>query len=462
MDSTKVAVDASVLLGFRAENVRSFRDEFGLSLIATALAESHAKRSVAWREGGKPIDVLPVAALFGANASGKSNVLRAMHDMRGFVLHSFRQGRPTGGLPQRPFRLDEESQARPSRFEIDIVLAGIRHQYGFTVDGERVLDEWAVRFPKGRAVTLFSRNGDDLEVGAPERAKSRAVRELLRPNALFLSTAASANHPVLLPLYNWFERNLLLAEARSRDTRQALTTKMLDDPDFEARVLEFLQAADLGIAGAVKRELDPEVKERLERAVRILAGEEGEDPDGPSERPVFDDTYGAQLLHEGAKGAVEFATHDESLGTLVWFGLVGPVIQALTYGSVFLADELDASLHPVLVAHLVSLFQSPDTNPRRAQLVFNSHDTTILGESAADRAGQGGSQRLLGRDQLWFTEKTNDGATRLYPLSDLAPRKDEAVERRYLAGRYGATPLVSHSRFDMSEHLVSNGAPAKR
>ncbi len=452
--------DASVLLSLRWENVRSFRDETTISLAASALAEPEIKRVVPWREGGKPLYVLPVAGLFGANGSGKSNALRAMSDMRGFVLHSFRQGRPTGGLPQQPFRLDPSSAGTPSSFEIDVILCGVRHQYGFSIDGERVLDEWAVRYPKGRAVTMFSRTGDDLELGSGDRVKGRAVRELLRPNALFLSTAASANHSTLLPLYSWFERNLILAEAQSRDSRQALTTKMLDDTNLRERVLEFLQAADLGITGAVKRELDPEVKDRLERAVKILFGDDAEEGGAPASRPAFDDTFGVHLMHRGTGGDVEFRAEDESLGTLVWFGLVGPVIKALNDGSVFLADELDASLHPVLVAHLVSLFQNASTNPRRAQLIFNSHDTTLLGDSAAERITGKGANRLLGRDQVWFTEKANDGATRLYPLTDLDPRKDEAVERRYLAGRYGATPIVSRPRMSATVELATNDTPS--
>jgi hypothetical protein len=462
MPEDNIAHEASVLLVFRADNVRSFRDEFTFSLLATALAEQGVARSIAWREGGKPIDVLPVAGVFGANASGKSNVLRAMSDMRAFVLHSFRHGSPTGGLPQHPFRLDPGSASRPSRFEVDIVLSGVRHQYGFSVDSERVIDEWAVRFPKGRAVRLFSREGDAVEVGTVDRARTRAVTDLLRSNALFLSTAASTNHPTLLPLYGWFERNMLLAEASSRDNRQALTTTMLGDPDLRDRVLEFLQAADLGVTDAVRKELDPKVRERLERAVRVLMGQEGDDPEGPANRPMFDDTYGIQLAHKGSGNDVAFEPSDESLGTLVWFGLVGPVIQALRDGGVLLADELDASLHPVLVAHLISLFQNPETNRRRAQLIFNSHDTTILGESAAHRVIDVKGSRLLGRDQVWFTEKTNDGATHVYPLTDLDPRKDESVERRYLAGRYGATPIISRARLDATAQLVTNGASAER
>lgn len=441
-------------MAFRAQNVRSFRDELSFSLLATTLAEPSIRREVVWREGGKPLYVLPVAGLFGANASGKSNVLRALADMRAFVLHSFRHASPTGGMPQRPFQLDSTSVGGPSRFEIDLVLDGVRHEYGLTIDGERVLDEWAVRYPKGRSVKLFDRVEDRVDVGAADRAKGRAVRDLLRPNALFLSTAASANHPALLPLYGWFERNLLLAEASSRDMRQALTTQMLDDPGTRNRVLEFLRIADLGVTGARRHEMDPETKDRLERVMGILFGEE----DGEDTPHQVDDTYGIHLTHSGASEDVELHPSDESLGTLVWFGLVGPVIQALRDGSVFLADELDASLHPVLVAHLISLFQSPEANPRRAQLVFNSHDTTILSGSAADTMVGTDRDRLLGRDQVWFTEKANDGATRLYPLADLDPRKDEAMERRYLAGRYGATPIISSSQLRTAAHLVTNGS----
>ena len=202
----------------------------------------------------------------------------------------------------------------------------------------------------------------------------------------------------------------MLAEARSRDTRQALTTKMLDAPlsgaasssSFRLRISESPVPSG--------RNSIPRSK-TAERAVKILVGEEGEDADTSASHSMFDDTFGAQLLHRGVEEDVEFDTNDESLGTLVWFGLVGPVIKALADGAVFLADELDASLHPVLVAHVISLFQNPSTNPRRAQLIFNSHDTTILGESAADRVVEGKGSRLLRSRRIWFTEKTNDGAT---------------------------------------------------
>ena len=406
-------------------------------MLATPLAEKEAVRHVTWRELGQPARVLPVAGVFGANASGKTNLLKAMDDMRAHVLHSFRAGSPTGGILRRPYLLDPASKHAPSRYEVDIVLADVRHEYGFVIDDDRVIDEWAFHYPHGRAALLFRRQHTHVELGSMNRAKGRAVSELLRPNALFLSTAASAAHPTLLPLYAWFSRNLRLAEANSRAFGQALTTQLLDDPASRERALAMLRAADLGITGAKKHELDPVVRDRLTRAVRIISGLEDE-PAGGEEGPEFEE-LGVRLTHRGVGADVELDASDESLGTLVWFGLVGPVVEALADGTVFLADELDASLHPTLVAQLVRLFQNPDTNPRGAQLIFNSHDATLLGDSVSDR--------LIGRDQVWFTEKRDDGSTRLYALADLDPRKEEAVGRRYLAGRYGAMPILSDQQF---------------
>ena len=158
---------------------------------------------------------------------------------------------------------------------------------------------------------------------------------------------------------------------------------------------------------------------------------------------------GIALSHQGKHASVELDTAEESLGTLVWLGLVGPVLDALANGVVLLVDELESSLHPGLVAQLVRTFQNPRTNPRGAQLIFNSFEAGLLGNSVDDR--------ILGRDQAWFTEKQhNDGSTQLYPLTDLSPRKAEAVGRRYLAGRYGATPIISDAEFDsLAEQVLS-------
>lgn len=426
-----------MLLAFRAGNVRSFRDPIELSLLATPLARDAVPRDVSWREGGRPIQVLPAAGVFGANASGKSNLLRALADMRELVLNSFRSADPEGGMPRTPFRLDPAAGTSPSRFEIDLVLHGIRHEYGFVIDDERVIEEWAFRYPHGRAALIFRRDEGGVELGERNRAKGRAVIEILRPNALMLSAAAAASHPDLLPLRQWFTRNLVLAEAASRAYRWAFTTELLRQDKHRDHILALLHAADLGITDAHLRELDPQMLDRFRRATRILTGREDE-PDGPD-----GDAYilepGVVLSHRGTGGDVDFDSAEESLGTMVWLGLAGPVIDALARGNVLLVDEIEASLHPALVVRLVEMFQNAESNPNGAQLIFNSHEASLLGDSVGER--------VLGRDQVWFTEKNHTGASRLYSLADLSPRRDEAVGRRYLSGRYGAVPILASEEF---------------
>jgi hypothetical protein len=425
---------ASVLLEFRAENARSFLEQAVLSLEGTRLSEPGIVRQVRWRQGGQPLSVLPVAGIFGANASGKSNLLKAMDDLRKLVIHSFQQGEPGSGIAVHNFLLGGDGNRWPTSYEIDLVLEDVRHEYGVRINSQRVSEEWLYSYPRGRATMLFHRREDEVRLGAGERQKGRATVEILRPNALFVSTAAAINHPQILPLYQWFRRNLRLADVDSRDARQTYTARLLEDGERKDRLLDFLREADLGISGAVRREIDPALRNRIAHG-----GQSEDDEAEVLEQLLAPEDFEVRLTHRSAVGDVELPASDESLGTLIWFGMAGPVVDALADGSVLLADELDASLHPALVDALVRLFQSQESNPRRAQLIFNSHDVNLMGDSGT---------HTLGRDQIWFTEKDNDGGTRVYPLTDMDPRKGEAIGRRYLAGRYGGTPIVSTRQFE--------------
>jgi len=358
-----------------------------------------------------------------------------------------RSGDRTKQIDRKPFRLDPDFEKAPSRYEIELILDGIRHIYGFDVDSTNVISEWARRYPHGKAVTIFRRDHLDVHLGEDNRAKGRAVNEILRPNALYLSAASAADHPGLQPLYKWFDQNLQICEASSRPERWAYTTQVMTDAKYRAKVLAMLHAADLGITDARVAEPDPEVLERVRRIVRVL--QEMDREDGASSTLETDVPFlGITLSHRGTRESVEFDSSEESLGTLVWLGLIGPVVTALAQGTVLLADELESSLHPVLVTQLVRFFQNPRSNPHGAQLIFNSHEASLLGNSVNDR--------VLGRDQVWFTEKLYDGSTRLYPLTDLNPRKAEALSRRYYAGRYGATPIVSDAEFDALATMISS------
>jgi uncharacterized protein len=433
-----------MLLAFRGYNARSFRDPFELSLHATRLSEPGVPRMVEWREGGHPIGVLPCAGIFGGNASGKSNLLRAMSDMRRLALSSFQGNTPDGPVETYPFLLGEDEGRAESSYEVELILDNVQYSYGFVVEAGGVREEWARSYPRGRAVNLLQRDGDKVHLGSDLRAKGRAAEEILRPNALFLSTAAAINHPLFLPIYQWFRRNLTFADVESRTVRQAITAEMLEG-EWRSQVLALLREADLGISDVSQRAVDPEYKEKLRKVIDIFWDEAM--PLDVDEIEFKDFEIG--LKHRSARAKdVELPEEDESRGTLVWFGLVGLVSKALREGSVLLADELEASLHPALVDVLVDLFQSQKSNPNRAQLIFNSHEARLMGDS---------SERRLGRDQVWFTEKDDEGATYLHSLADVAPRREEAIARRYLAGRYGGTPIFSPRRLKETAEPISVG-----
>jgi len=432
----------SALLSFSAHNIRSYRDQLHFSLLASRMAEPGVSRSVVWESGGRSIHALPAAGVFGANASGKSTLLKAMADMRMIVLGSFRHGSAASSIPRKPFLLDRKSKTGPSRLEVDLIVRGVRWQYGFEVDDNSVIGEYAVHYPNGRQALVFEREGENLSFGSRFRAEGRRLEPLVRPNCLVLSVAGATSDSPLEPLFRWFQTNFVLAESANRAIRAARTADLGQAGSSRERVLALLRAADLGVTDISRDPVDPDTNDRIRRAFLILSGQEGEsDADVPDF--VIEDFV--RLTHRGADGEVDLDPEDESLGTLVWVGLVGPVLDALDRGDVLLADELDASLHPHLVDRLISLFQDPATNPRCAQLVFNAHDVTVLGDS---------EHRRLGRDQVWFTEKLNDGATTLYPLADFSPRKDEALERRYMTGRFGALPVIDTSELSHAAELV--------
>lgn len=442
---------ASALLSFTARNVRSYWEDVALSLLGTRLSEAEVVRKLTISASPSPVSVLPTAGIFGANASGKSTILRAMSDMRTIVLGSFRRADQETRLPRHSFLLRSESAERPSSFAIDLILDGVRWQYGFEINDHEVLDEYAYYYPKGRQALVFRRSPDE---GAPGfgpafRSSGRALGRLVRKNALLLSVAGAVadgsddERPgiatLIGPLFNWFRTNLGLMESDNRGARITYTAKRLDVSREKAGIIALLQAADLGITKIERLPIDPEYAERLERALRVLNGLEDESRTGQEMRFLPDDLV--RLHHMGAEGPVAIEPEHESQGTLAWVGMLGPMLDSLRRGSVLLVDELDGSLHPHLVQQFIQLFQSRRSNPGCAQLIFNAHDPTILGDS---------SQRALGRDQIWFTEKNTDGATTLYSMAEFQPKRDDALARRYLQGRYGGVPVLSPAEFDQA------------
>ncbi|MFD6431922.1 ATP/GTP-binding protein [Streptomyces venezuelae] len=410
-----------MLLRFRVANHRSIRDECELSLIGAEPGDG-AARATGLRDRDREVSVLPVAGVFGANASGKTNLLRALFDMRDAVRTSFAEWATRPGVPRQPFKLDPAAAEETTLYEVDLMLGAnpVRYTYGFELSDERVEAEWLHAYPEGRRVVWFDREADRPEDEGGEflfpdsgpRTGFQGQQEVLvpvtRPNALFLSTGATLNDPQLAALHRWFMDNLwLMTPGQDVKARSAWTQRLLGDPrhgkDYRDWLVELLSIADLGISGI---DID---RKTGEIALRHRT------PDG-------DDI------------ALDFVG-EESLGTHSWFAFLGPMLAVLDAGTVLLVDELDSSLHPTLAAEVVRLFQDPKSNPRNAQLLFTTHDATLLGSAVLDRP--------LAREQVWITSKKTSGETELYPLAAAGPGEDEDLERGYLRGRYGGAPRVS-------------------
>ncbi|MFC0601446.1 ATP-binding protein [Streptomyces palmae] len=384
------------------------RDEQELSFTVPAGQDGGPARTVAL-SSGKDIEVYPLVGIFGANASGKSNVLAALSKMRDAVLTSYAEWTSYREIPRQVFALDDTSEHDSSFFEVDFVAQdGVRWTYGFELGATRVEAEWLHAYPHGRRQVWFERDATRDEEydfrGGRVQDRARLARTT-RPNALFLSRAATDNHPQLTPIYRWFDQNLwLITPEHELREREAYTVRRLQDKQSRRRIEELLRVADLGISGTA-----------LEQQ--------------PGRTPTV------RLKHSSGR-LLDWS--QESYGTRSWFALLGPMLLALDEGAVLLVDELDASLHPRFAAEVVRLFHDPAVNSRGAQLVFTSHDPSLL------RTPSG--SRLLDPGEIWLTEKDQDGATELYPLTSAEPGEREDLMSSYLAGAFGAVPDVTEGQ----------------
>jgi hypothetical protein len=405
-----------MLIRFRTSNYRSIRDTAEL----TFPTDSDGQVSV-------------IAALYGANASGKTNVLKALEFMRSAVLESHKSWKPGNRPPRTPFALDPTSASKPSLFEVDAIIDGVRHQYGFTLGPETVEEEWLYTYPEGRRRTLFERTGQEFDFRRTFKGPSRTVADLVRPNSLFVSAAAINNHEGVRDLYSWFESISFGGLGPTGGIPNTQRTEQLLLSENRREVERLMTEADLGISSVsvTTEDLGPEVAAAMRNLLMQIAPEiDLDDPDLP------DVTTRSEIVFEHVTelgNTVRISFQDESRGSQVWFSHIGALLVALKHGGVLVVDELDASLHPRLSSEIIRMFANPETNPRRAQLIFSTHDTSLLGNLL---------EQHLSREDVWFTEKDSSGATILYPLTEFRPRKNEALERGYLQGRYGAVPIL--------------------
>lgn len=426
-----------MLIEFRVKNFRSLRDEEVLSLVASTDKTLRDTHTLATGLKAAP-HVLKSAVVYGANASGKSNLIKALQYMRGVVLES--AALPPGQTFDRlqPFKLDAAFAGQPTEFEVTFIVEGVRYQYGFAMTALRIVSEHLLVYKAFKPQRWFDRQFDEslgkdvYEFGSGLKGAKNLWEGATRPNALFLSMAAQLNSEALRPVFDWFANGLVIFNELSPLSPQ-FSVQMLKQEAQRKAICDFLRAADTSIA-----DIEVATQQATVHSVHFDLAT-GKRDEAVGEQAVDE----VKFHHVTEQGKAVFDLMDESSGTRNLLFLAGPVLAVLGKGVTLVVDELDTSLHTMLVQALVRLFHRPeaDNNPSGAQLIFTTHDTSLL-----DAYG------LFRRDQVWFVEKKPDQSSSLYPLLDFSPRKNEALERGYLQGRYGALPVLRGQVLGIGAH----------
>ncbi len=427
-----------MLVSFAVTNYACFKDRQELTLVPPRKTDDD---EFAFDTGVRRVPRLHrAAALYGANASGKSRLIQALAFVDSFVIGSSKRRQTGEAIRHEPFRFDADSRLRPTTFEISFIEAGSVYEYGFSVDSERVHEEWLLQWPAGgRQRMLLDREYDSAtgseswSFGASVRGEKRAWQASTRPDTLLVSTAAQLNSEVFTPVVEWFQRSLRVVPSGGLPPAVTIATIHGDERATD-RVLGMLQDSDIAVSSLRTRkesvrvddlrpspppEILTEFKDAGHTTVNLWEADLGHRPEGCGETHFLD-------------------IDDESEGTRRLLALAGPWLDVLDNDLVVVVDELDSSMHPHLTAALVSRINSapPDGESRRAQLIATLHDTSPM-KSALDR------------DQIWLTDKdpTKEAST-LTPLSVFKPRRREPLDRGYLGGRYGGVPVIAEYGYE--------------
>lgn len=390
-----------MLLQLSVKNFRSLRDEVTLSLVASHDKEHDSNLLVI----DKKKRLVPVAALYGSNAAGKSNILLAMRTMQDMITGASAQLLKDKPLPFQPFSFDNHAPLGPTEFGIIYIYDNVKYEYSYSYNQNAILTETLYHWPKGREALVFSREGGEYRF-AENQKEQLTLASRTPSNKLYLVSSNEWNAPQTENAYRWFTEKLLPYDEQDKAslTIDAFRDTININP-MRSRILCELLRADLGIVNVgVTDQSDG-------KEPRVLMVHLTKDADGGKKFPM--------------------PLEQESAGTQRFFARIGHWLNALNKGRILFVDEIEASMHPLLTRRLVEMVQDSKTNTQHAQLIFTTHDTNILDLS------------LLRRDQIWFVGKSMESlGTELYSLLDFSARKDENIEKGYLMGKFGAIPFL--------------------
>ncbi len=427
-----------MLIEFSVGNYRSFKEQVTFSMVAANLVAKDKKldeNNVF--EIDDDLKLLKSAAIYGANASGKSNLATALGFMRWFMINSSKETQSTEKIGVEQFKLSTETEAKPSFFEIVFLINGKRYRYGFEATIDKVISEWLFYVPKLKETKLFERKLNNISVS--KRLKADGIQQKTRQNALFLSVSAQFNVEIAEMILDWLTNRVKITSGLDDSGYQRYTVSCLTNNKNKDEIFQLLKKLDLGFS-------DVKVKES-EITADLWPKEFPDEIKNYIIKNGMAKVTSVQTTHqkfngEGNPVSTEIfdLNNQESEGTQKVFALAGPLVDTLKNGKILIIDEFDARIHPLISRAIVELFNSNETNPNNAQLIFMTHDTNLL------------NNKLFRRDQIWFTEKNRYGATDLYSLAEYKIPDDAPFESDYIQGRYGAIPYIGNLNHLIDSH----------
>ena len=421
-----------MLVEFTVGNYRSFREPQTLNMEATSLKSSPENsgldENVVFAQG--KLKLLSSAAIYGANASGKSNFVKAWKFFQKQVIDSARESQAGDTIRVEPFAFSAPERRKPSFFEVVFVSDGQHYRYGFEADSWHITKEWLFRSNRTE-ISLFSRSQQEITINESSFKEGRGLEKRVRDNALFLSVAAQFDGEISKSILLWLANVEVVSGLEDKDYKET-TLLLMEYGGFESRVADLIRNLDVNVDGLALREtiqlslfdFEPSFAAKSSRSGRTRS------------RDAIQTTHKFYNEQNIPEGEVTFDIHQESAGTQKMIYFAGLLLLALEQGMVLFVDELDARFHPLMTCEIIKLFNDKATNPKGAQLIFTTHDTNLL------------ANHLFRRDQIWFVEKDDFQASYLYSLAEFideegkSVRNDANLERDYIRGRFGAIPFI--------------------
>ncbi|CAB0820320.1 AAA family ATPase [Corynebacterium diphtheriae] len=431
------------LISFEVSNHRSFRDDVYFDFSRPILTTNLPPKGKAWSDC-----LFPVAVVVGANASGKTNLLRALDFVSSAVRRSSTSWLEYDEMPRDPFRLSSAGREMPSRYAIDFVTdvvsrgKDVRYHYEFEIGPGGIVREALMQYRSSRPAMLLDRREVDGKLQLRYGNQMGSAPQL-SDRELALSRARQVNHEILAPLANELA-NLRTYNVGDEERKQRIQwmTNGLAGGKLSFEQLQLLaKAADIGIRRVEldEREIPKDLVKLLETIEKHI--KESQSNDNSSRKPEISKenreliSRSLRFIHNQADGEeVSFGLRDESDGTIAWLALAFAVLDVLRNGGLLLVDELDTSLHPHLAAEIVRLFQVPDTNRNGGQILLTTHDVTLL---------ENDTDLQLDYRQVWFTQKNLDGSSELFSAADFGLKPKSNLAKQYREGRLGGVPLLA-------------------